>query len=67
MQFLLHNAFKTPSFMIRPEILRRIQPTGIVERVRTAQSGDHGGLLQAARLDRMAEQAALDGPTPIRR
>ena len=55
------NAFTTPSFMIRPEILRRIQPTGIVDRVRTAQAGIMGQLLQAARLDRMAEQVALDG------
>ena len=62
-QFLLANAFQTPKFMIRPEILRRIQPTGIVERVRTAQTSILGGLLQDARLDRMVEQAALDGPT----
>jgi hypothetical protein len=62
-QFLLANAFQTPSFMIRPEILRRIQPTGIIDRVRTAQGGIVGQLLQAARLDRMAEQYALDGAT----
>jgi hypothetical protein len=62
-QFLLANAFQTPSFMIRPEILRRIQPTGIIDRVRTAQGGIIGQLLQAARLDRMAEQYALDGAT----
>ena len=62
LQFLLDNAFQTPSFMIRPEILRRIQPTGIIDRVRTAQAGIVSNLLQAARLDRMAEQYALDGP-----
>jgi hypothetical protein len=60
-QFLLQNAFYPPQFLIRPEILRRIQPTGIVDRIRTAQSGILGSMLQAARLDRMAEQAALDG------
>ena len=60
-QFLLQNAFIPPTFLIRPEVLRRIQPTGIVDRVRTAQAGILGGLLQAARLDRMAEQAVLDG------
>src|SRR5262245_61234238 len=63
LQFLLANAFQVPQFMIRPEILRRIQPTGIVDRVRTAQAGIMSGLLQAARLDRMAEQLALDGPS----
>ncbi len=49
--------------MMRPEILRRIQPTGIIDRVRTAQAGIMGQLLQAQRLDRMAEQFVLDGPT----
>jgi len=61
LQFLQQNAFMPPLFLIRPEILRRIQPTGIVDRVRTAQAGIMGALLQAARLDRMAEQAVLDG------
>jgi hypothetical protein len=61
LQFILANAFTTPSFMIRPEILRRIQPTGIIARVQGAQAGIMGQLLQAARLDRMAEQAVLDG------
>jgi hypothetical protein len=61
LQFLLDNAFTTPTFMIRPEILRRIQPTGVIARVAGMQSGIMGQLLQAQRLDRMAEQAALDG------
>ena len=60
-QFLLQNAFQTPSFMIQPDILRRIQVTGVVDRVRTAQNSILNGLLQAARLDRMVEQGALDG------
>jgi hypothetical protein len=67
-QFLLQNAFQTPSFMIQPDILRRIQVTGVVDRVRTAQNSILNGLLQAARLDRMVEQGALDGAvayTPI--
>ena len=53
LQFLLDNAFQTPTFMIRPEILRRIQPTGVVDRVRTAQNGIMNNLLQtrAARSD----------------
>ena len=61
-QFLLQNAFQTPLFMIRPEVLRRIQASGIVERVRTAQNSVMGSLINNARLDRMAEQVALDGP-----
>jgi hypothetical protein len=61
MQFLIDNAFTTPTFMIRPDILRRIQPTGVIARVGQLQSGIISNLLQSARLDRMAEQAALDG------
>ena len=61
-QFLLNQAFQAPQFMIRPEILRLIQTTGVVERIRTAQNGLMSSLLQTARLDRMVEQVALDGP-----
>ena len=61
MQFLLDNAFQTPTFLVRPEILRRIEPTGVVDRVRTAQNSVMNCLLQTARLDRMVEQVALDG------
>jgi hypothetical protein len=67
-QFLLQNAFQTPQFIIRPEILRRIQATGVVDRIRTAQNSIMNNLLQAARIDRMVEQAALDGAiayTPV--
>jgi hypothetical protein len=60
-KYLLDNAFVAPTFMIRPEILRRIQASGVVERVRTAQNSIINNLLQAQRLDRMVEQAALDG------
>ncbi len=59
--FLLANAFKTPAFMIRPDVLRRIQPSGAVDRVRTVQTAILTSLLQNARLDRMTEQATLDG------
>jgi hypothetical protein len=61
LKFLLENAFQTPMFMIQPDILRRIQASGVVDRVRTAQNSVMNNLLQAARLDRMVEQAALDG------
>jgi hypothetical protein len=61
-RFLVANAFTTPSLMVRPEILRRIEPAGIIDRVRNAQSSVMSGLLQTARLDRMTEQVAIDGP-----
>ena len=61
MKFLLDNAFQTPEFMIRPEILRRIQAAGVIDRVRSAQNSILGNLINNARIDRMVEQVALDG------
>ncbi|MCC7185334.1 MAG: zinc-dependent metalloprotease [Acidobacteria bacterium] len=61
-RFLVANAFQTPLMMVRPEILRRIEPAGIIDRVRNAQNSVLNGLIQNAKLDRMTEQVALDGP-----
>ncbi len=61
-QYLVANAFQTPTMMVRPEILRRIEPAGIIDRVRNAQSSVMNSLLQTARIDRMVEQVAIDGP-----
>jgi hypothetical protein len=60
LQFLVNNAFATPEFMIQPDILRRIQPVGVVERIRAAHAAILGALLQSQRLDRMTEQATLE-------
>lgn len=60
-QYLVANAFQTPTMMVRPEILRRIEPSGIIDRVRNAQASVMNSLIQSARLDRMVEQVALDG------
>src|SRR4030095_7771396 len=62
LKFLLDNAFQTPQFMIKPDIIRLIQPTGAMARVRTAQNSVMNSLLQANRIDRLVEQAATDGP-----
>jgi hypothetical protein len=59
-KFLLENAFQTPQFMIKPDIVRLIQPTGAMARVRTAQNSVMNSLLQAGRFDRLVEQAATD-------
>jgi hypothetical protein len=61
-KFLLDNAFQTPQFMIKPDILRLMSPTGAIARVRTAQNSVMNSLLQTARLDRLIEQSAVDGP-----
>ena len=59
-KFLLDNAFQTPQFMLRADILRLIQPTGAMARVRTAQNSVMNSLLQSARIDRVVEQTAND-------
>jgi hypothetical protein len=60
-KFLNENAFETPAFAIRPEILRRIEPVGVLDRVRAAQQRVLSALLNPARLGRLVEQSALDG------
>jgi hypothetical protein len=60
-KFLLDNAFQTPQFMVKPEIIRLMSPTGGIARVRTAQNSVMNSLLQTARLDRLIEQTAVDG------
>jgi len=67
-QFLLEHAFKAPEFMIRPDVVRLIQPAGAMARVRTAQNSVMNSLLQTARIERLIEQAAMDGQaayTPV--
>jgi hypothetical protein len=60
-QYLLASAFQKPAFLTNADVLRRIQATGVVNRVRTAQNSVMNSLLQPARLDRLVEQVAVDG------
>jgi len=57
--YLLESAFKTPAFMIRPDILRRIEPAGATSRIASAQRRVLGSLLNLNRIDRLIEQSAL--------
>ena len=60
-RFLNDNAFATPTWAIKPEILRRIEPSGAVTRVNTAQLRVLNSLMSNARFDRLIEQEAVDG------
>ena len=60
-KFLNENAFTTPTWAIDRQILRRIEPTGVLGRIRTAQNSVLTNLLSSSRLARMVEQEALDG------
>jgi len=61
-KFLMDSAFTTPTWMIDEEILRRIEPVGVIDRIRNAQSRVLTTLLNSARFARLVEQEALDGP-----
>lgn len=59
--FLVENAFQTPGYFIRLDILRRIEPSGVLSRINNAQTRVLSSLLGASRLGRLIEQNALDG------
>jgi len=59
--FLNANAFQVPAWMVQPEILRRIEPTGALDRVQAAQVRVLGALMTSARVERLVEQESLDG------
>ncbi|MGD8816820.1 MAG: zinc-dependent metalloprotease [Acidobacteriota bacterium] len=59
-QFLVDNALTTPMMFVQPDILRRMEPAGVLDRIRTAQNSIMNSMLQASRLDRLVEQAALE-------
>jgi hypothetical protein len=60
-KFLAENAFKAPAWALNPEVLRRIEPVGVLDRIQTSQTRVLNSLLSSARLQRLVEQDALDG------
>jgi Met-zincin/Domain of unknown function (DUF5117)/Domain of unknown function (DUF5118) len=60
-RFLNENAFATPSWAVKPDILRRIEAAGALARVNAAQERILNSLLNNARFDRLVEQEAIDG------
>ena len=60
-KFLVDNAFVTPTWLIDPEILRRIEATGVLTRVRNAQNSVLNQLLNDQRFARLIEEQTLDG------
>lgn len=64
--FLNDNAFATPTWMLNPEILRRIETNGALDRVKTAQQMLLNSLLSSTRFARLVEQEAIDGDQAYR-
>ena len=60
-RFLSENAFATPAWAIKPEILRRIAVVGVLDLIKNSQQRVLTNVLGAARMSRLAEQDALDG------
>jgi len=60
-RFLNENAFATPAWAVKADILRRIEPAGALSRVNVAQERILNSLLSNTRFDRLVEQEAMDG------
>jgi hypothetical protein len=58
-RFLNDNVFKTPTWLIRPEIANRIEPGGMIQRINNAQTRVLSNLLDDGRLNRLLEGEAL--------
>ncbi|HSC28729.1 MAG TPA: zinc-dependent metalloprotease [Vicinamibacterales bacterium] len=65
-RFLNENAFETPAWTVNAEILRRIEPSGVLDRVRSSQQRVLNSLLSSPRLLRLVEQEMLDGAQAYR-
>jgi hypothetical protein len=60
-KFLVDNAFTTPLWMVDADILRRIEPTGVLQRIASAQRSVLNALLNDQRFARLIEQQTVDG------
>jgi hypothetical protein len=58
-RFLNDNVFRTPTFLIRPDIARRIEAGGMITRIDNAQARVLSGLLDDGRMNRLLENEAL--------
>lgn len=65
-RFLNENAFATPAWALKPDILRRIEAAGALARVNVAQERVLNSLFNNARFDRLVEQEAIDGVAAYR-
>ncbi len=58
-KFLNDSVFQTPKYLIRPDIQARIEPTGMVDRIGSAQNRVLNSLLNDQRMDRLLELQAI--------
>lgn len=60
-KFLSDNALATPTWAIDKDILRKIEPIGVLNRIRNSQNSVLNNLMSSTRFARMIEQETLDG------
>ena len=58
-KFLNEKVFKTPAYLIRPDIGERVEAGGMLARIGNAQNRVLGSLLQDARINRMLDGEAV--------
>ncbi|GLC23655.1 zinc-dependent metalloprotease [Roseisolibacter agri] len=63
--FLNEHAFRTPAYLLDASILRKIEPTGSLDRIGSAQRRVLNVLLDNGRLQRMIENEALPEGAPV--
>ena len=66
LNFINQNLFKTPEWMIDDEIIRRIEQSGVNDRIRSLQSGTLQLLFNPERLVRMMENESLNGSDALK-
>jgi hypothetical protein len=59
--FLCNEIFQTPKWIINTDILNKIEPAGILNRIRAYQASTLSSVLDFSRLARMLENEALNG------
>ncbi|NNF58684.1 MAG: zinc-dependent metalloprotease, partial [Rhodothermaceae bacterium] len=64
LDFLQEQAFTRPDWLLDPELLRRFEGAGAMERVRQLQTGVLNRLLNPGRLARLLEAEAVDAVAP---
>jgi hypothetical protein len=66
--FVQQQLFQTPTWLIDPQVLRRLEPDGAVARINSAQRGILSTLMADERMARLVEYEALPGtarPYPL--
>ncbi len=58
-RFLVENAFATPTFFLREDVLRKIEVEGALRRINNAQNAILAQLFNDRRMERMIEHPAL--------